>query len=307
MNKINAKFMLFALLTAVALILMGLLFYYLMGVGNSVNKQNNAVSASITEENAAEIENKDSEEEFENDSDTIHGEVIYDARIALPAQALLYLKLTEDAEDSQQIPTIIAEMRQQLSNHSPLEWRLPVGLKDLDPQKSYRLQAKISSGDTLLFVNAAPVPFEHNHAAYILRLAKVDGGMGEIANITSLIGQNWDCVSFNGKEPAEDSAISLYIDEEEKSDPTETKKQYRVSGNAGCNRFMGSVFIDENNKVLQFSPLAGTFMACIPEIMRQETDFLDMLSKVRNYSLNETGILLLLGDHLNPLARFTAR
>lgn len=50
----------------------------------------------------------------------------------------------------------------------------------------------------------------------------------------------------------------------------------KVSGQAGCNRFMGTYHISANQ--IAFSPLATTRMACEEAVMQQENTFLKALS-----------------------------
>jgi heat shock protein HslJ len=59
----------------------------------------------------------------------------------------------------------------------------------------------------------------------------------------------------------------------------------RASGSDGCNRFAGLFQADA--KALQFSQLAGTQMACAPEIMAQASAVTGALSATRAY--RETG------------------
>jgi heat shock protein HslJ len=53
----------------------------------------------------------------------------------------------------------------------------------------------------------------------------------------------------------------------------------KVGGHSGCNRFMGTY--TQKDDALTMGPLATTRMACQPEVMERERQFLTMLSKVR--------------------------
>jgi len=276
------------------------IFYYMQYKGFFAGKRDLAQNSA-----AAEIKIKPAEKQTAAAlSEQIHGQVIYDARSALPPQAVLDVKLTATDSAGQQSTAIIAETRQQLLGRSPLDWNLPIALSALAAQKSYSLQAKISGGDTLLFVNTAPMPVDRNRAAYIMRLEKLDSASGDKADTGSFIGQNWLAEILLGKAIKANSEISLYIDATARADPAENVKRYPVSGSGGCNRYMGSAAIDETNKMLRFSPLAATFIACAPDIARQEADFIAAMDKVRGYKFDETGALYLLDEEQRPLARF---
>ena len=57
----------------------------------------------------------------------------------------------------------------------------------------------------------------------------------------------------------------------------------KVSGFSGCNRFMGGY--SQDNKHIQFGPLAGTMMACM-EAMEQEYTFLRTLESSKRFSIS---------------------
>lgn len=65
----------------------------------------------------------------------------------------------------------------------------------------------------------------------------------------------------------------------------------RVFGFAGCNRFTGTFTQHDHDLVI--SPLATTRMACPPEIMKKEQEFLDLLTRVRGAHVDHTLLMLL--------------
>jgi heat shock protein HslJ len=80
----------------------------------------------------------------------------------------------------------------------------------------------------------------------------------------------------------------------------------RVFGFGGCNRFSGTY--EQHDEHLTISPLAMTKMACPPEKMEKEQEFLDILSKVRGVSVDHTLLLFLdeKGADLKALSRRAA-
>ena len=68
----------------------------------------------------------------------------------------------------------------------------------------------------------------------------------------------------------------------------------RVFGFGGCNRFSGAY--EQHDGHLTISPLAVPKMACPPEKMQQETEFLDILSTVRGVRVDHTILLFLDGN-----------
>jgi heat shock protein HslJ len=77
----------------------------------------------------------------------------------------------------------------------------------------------------------------------------------------------------------------------------------RVFGFGGCNRFSGSY--EQHDEHLKISPLAMTKMACPPDKMQKEREFLDVLSKVRGVRVDHTLLLFLdeNGSDLKALSR----
>ena len=58
----------------------------------------------------------------------------------------------------------------------------------------------------------------------------------------------------------------------------------RASGFSGCNRYMGSYTLENNN--LHFGPLAGTRMACLlPQTSQLESDYLNALEHIARTSV----------------------
>lgn len=63
----------------------------------------------------------------------------------------------------------------------------------------------------------------------------------------------------------------------------------RLTGSGGCNRFTGG--FETTGNQLTVGPLATTFMACEPEIMNQESQYLNALQGAQQYDLDDEGNL----------------
>ena len=75
----------------------------------------------------------------------------------------------------------------------------------------------------------------------------------------------------------------------------------RASGSGGCNRFTGGYRLEDNR--LAFEPLATTRMACEPQLMRAEDDYLAALGRVAQVS-GPDGALVLADAARRELLRF---
>ena len=83
-----------------------------------------------------------------------------------------------------------------------------------------------------------------------------------------LAGTAWRPVPLSGFAGADDQPVFVEFETPEK-----------VSGFAGCNRFIGSY--EQSGDRLTLGPQATTRMACAPDVMNRETRFLKLLDQVR--------------------------
>jgi heat shock protein HslJ len=77
----------------------------------------------------------------------------------------------------------------------------------------------------------------------------------------------------------------------------------QLFGFGGCNRFTGTY--EQHDQHLKIMPLAATRMACAPEVMQKERDFLGLLEKAAGVKVDHTLLLLLdeAGGDLKVLTR----
>lgn len=105
-----------------------------------------------------------------------------------------------------------------------------------------------------------------------------------------LVGSDWKLVALDGEAVAADSRASLTF-----------ASSTSVSGNGGCNNFVGGVNLSEGS--VTFGNLAATRMACPGGAMALETRFLEALTQARSYQ-EESGKLILKGPNGGALAAF---
>ena len=77
--------------------------------------------------------------------------------------------------------------------------------------------------------------------------------------------------------------------------PTLILEQDRISGNAGCNHYFGTLSLNASNGGFSVTRIGSTKMAC--EDMMTETNFLQALSQVDTYVVNQ-GVLELYKGNL---------
>ena len=109
----------------------------------------------------------------------------------------------------------------------------------------------------------------------------------------SLEGTSWELRSLGG-EPAGTGAGGKPLD------ISFLAEEMRVGGFSGCNRYTGGYTregVSEHGAPLQFSPLAGTMMAC-PEGGEVERQYLQVLAGVTAFRFNGPDLELLAGPEV---------
>lgn len=87
-----------------------------------------------------------------------------------------------------------------------------------------------------------------------------------------LEGSSWTLTDLNGAPPAASGAPTLQFD-----------VAGSAGGTTGCNQYTGGFTVDA--AALSFGQLASTKMACAPELMQQEQQYLDILGRATGYTL----------------------
>jgi heat shock protein HslJ len=106
-----------------------------------------------------------------------------------------------------------------------------------------------------------------------------------------LSGRSWVAEDINGKAVMDMLQTTLEFGEDGK-----------VGGNAGCNRYFGSVKI-EGDKI-EFGPLGATRKMCPESIMNQEDAFFKSVPEVVRWRI-ENGLLFLYSDGDSPILRLS--
>ena len=76
--------------------------------------------------------------------------------------------------------------------------------------------------------------------------------------------------------------------------PSATFAEGRVAGSTGCNLFTAEYTLDA--EALEIGPIASTRMACIPPADEVERAYLDALSRVAGWRLDDSDLVLVDGD-----------
>ncbi|MCA9908641.1 MAG: META domain-containing protein [Anaerolineae bacterium] len=103
------------------------------------------------------------------------------------------------------------------------------------------------------------------------------------AQISVLVGSQWQLTSIGGASVETTSATTLIFGEEN-----------HASGTGGCNSY-GARFI-VNDNLITFDQIISTMIACEEGVMQQENAFFDALSEATDYELTDDQLTIMYGD-----------
>ncbi|OHV83817.1 YbaY family lipoprotein [Rhizobium sp. LCM 4573] len=217
----------------------------------------------------------------------LEGTVAYRERMALPPGASVEIKLV-DVSLADSPSKTLAEITFTPEGQVPLPYRLEYDDAEIQPGRSYALQARITLGDRLMFITTT------RHAVFTGEAGETNIMVERVVAAPASPAGRWLAEDIRGRGVIDNLQTVLEIAEDGK-----------VSGSGGCNRMSGMATIAGDD--IAFGPIASTKMACAPAVMDQETKFFAALSDVRTWRADPSrGKLTLLdkgGDVLVVFSR----
>ena len=222
---------------------------------------------------------------------TLSGTVSYRERMLLPPTAIVEVKLL-DVSLADAPARTIAETRVS-GRRIPAPWILHFDSQQIEPRRSYALQARILDHGQMLFTTTERYSVfaggPDNTDIWVQRVAAQD----QPAKTASSPVGSWRLASLGGAETPDSITTTLSIAEDG-----------RVSGRGGCNGFGGNATV--RGRTIRFSRMVSTMMACAPDVMNQEQRFLKTLERVHRWSIERrTRRVALLDRGGRPLMTLT--
>ncbi|MGL4285894.1 MAG: YbaY family lipoprotein [Phreatobacter sp.] len=202
---------------------------------------------------------------------TLRGTVSYRERMALPPGAVVEVKLI-DVSLADAPARTIAETRVAAGPGSPIRYRLRFDRAEIQPRRSYALQARISLGDRLLFITTT------RHTVFAGGPNRTDIRVERVGGQAAGPQQPGP----TGRWLAEDIGGSGVIDRLQSV--LEIGANGRVSGTGGCNRIGGTASV--TGSAISFGRMISTQMACTPAAMNQEHKFITALEAARSWRID---------------------
>jgi putative lipoprotein len=210
---------------------------------------------------------------------SLHGQVFYRERIALPPEAVLEVRLV-DVSLADAPAQSLAVTRVKARHRTPIPYRLHYDEAKIQRGHTYALEAHITVNGKLWFLTTT------RHAA-------LTGGADEADILVQLVKSASTAPDLlSGRWLAESILRRGVIDDLQTM--IEITSDGKVTGSGGCNRISGKVTVTGSQ--ISFGPMISTKMACAPAIMDQESKFLSALGDTRLWRIDEQRDKLILVD-----------
>ena len=223
----------------------------------------------------------------------VTGTVAYRERIALPADALIQVQLSDVSRQDAPAQVIAETTFTAAGRQVPFPFELRYHPDRIEPNHTYAVRATIRGEGRLLFATDAAhhVITRGNPGEVSLMLVSAGGGTQPPPDAGDLSGTSWQLEDLGGTGVIDNSMATLEFPESGK-----------VAGRGSCNRFFGSVEI--SGESIKLGQLGSTRMACPEAVMNQESRYFQALEAAERYTRNGDELLVYAQGFDKPL-RFT--
>ena len=152
----------------------------------------------------------------------------------------------------------------------PVKFAITFDPADIREAMTYALQARITVGDRLWFINDARYqvePLKDGNHMLVLKMVDRSDPASE-----TIFDAEWVATAIDGTAPLADAPLTFLV-----------AADGRVAGKAGCNGYFGTTTIHDGT--IDIGDVGSTFMACSPQLMEQERKFLDLLGKAASFAI----------------------
>ena len=221
------------------------------------------------------------------------GTVAYRERIALPADAVIQVQLSDVSRQDAPASVIAETTFTAAGRQVPFPFELRYRPDRIEPNHSYAVRATIRGEGRLLFTTDVVhhVITRGNPDEVSLMLVSAGGGPRPSRMPAASSVPPGKLEDLGGAGVIDNSMATLEFPESGK-----------VAGRGSCNRFFGSVEI--SGESIKFGQLGSTRMACPEAVMNQESRYFQALEAAERYTRNGDELLVYAQGFDKPL-RFT--
>jgi heat shock protein HslJ len=123
---------------------------------------------------------------------------------------------------------------------------------------------------------------------------KIDGNLITSQNLSSIVGIEWNLAQMT----KDSETIALVKDSQTTFECDDTG---RVTGKATLNRYSGNFKLQDDGEIIWNKAFIMTRMAGPPELMQQETDFIQVLMQTSRIILDDAKLVMMNADRSNLL------
>ncbi len=215
------------------------------------------------------------------ETEMVRGTVAYRERMALPADAVVQVQLSDVSRQDAPAPVIAETTFTAAGRQVPFPFELHYSPDRIEANHSYAVRATIRSEGQLLFTTDVVhhVITRGNPDEVSLMLVRASGGPSTQPDPDSLVGTSWQLEDLGGAGVIDNSMATLEFPESGK-----------VAGLGSCNRYFGSVEIAGES--IKFGQMGSTRMACPEAVMNQESKYFKALEAAERYTRNGDELLV---------------
>lgn len=220
----------------------------------------------------------------------VRGTVAYRERLALPADAVIEVWITDVSPQVTAAPVIAETTVRPEGRQVPISFELRYDPGKIDSSRTYGIRAAIRGGGGIMFAadSARPVITQGHPTQVALWLKRAI--TESVGGTHGLVGTAWRLEDLAGAGVVDRTEATLEFPEAGK-----------VAGNGSCNRFFGTVVISGDS--LSFGPLGSTRMSCAEAVGTQEATYLKALQDAERFTL-EGSLLLISSKGMEKPLRF---
>ncbi|SRR6266498_1162179 len=205
----------------------------------------------------------------------VTGTVTYRARMALPPDATVKLRL-EDVSRQDAPAKLITEVTiQSAGKQVPIPFQLTYDPVQIDKTHRYVVRARILARGEVLFSSTAAYPVITNGSPNDVTI--IVEPVTKPSKPTALEDTQWNLIELSGEGVQANSGLK---------EPflTLRSQSKQMIGSAGCNRLFGSYLAGKRS--LRIESIGSTKMACDEAVMKTEQAFIQALQETRDYRIN---------------------
>jgi putative lipoprotein len=224
------------------------------------------------------------------DGEKVTGKLFFPPVTLLSDSAMAEIALVDVSRVDAPAKTITA-LQIPVNGEEEATFRLHFDPKDIDPARSYVVQARVMDGGRLAFISDTSHPVLTNGFSDKTEIKLVKVSSFKMAATKSIYGANWLVEDIDGGGVIDMARSTMIL-----------TPSGAVSGSGGCNGFQGSAVI--SNQEVKFGPMAMTRKMCPPALMDQEAKYMKALSAARTFKI-EGAFLRFYDRSGKPVLRLT--